>query len=133
MEANNNKSTPRQRLASVMESAILAVGQAVSTDTGKMLFAMAYDYERESLSRYAGKRPSKASQECKYYEGFTLGKRNAYVQALASMASEMSGRSASVNRCRRVINSEIDAMRQRTSAQQLAAPITSLYANVIDW
>ena len=139
MEANNNKSTPRQRLASVMESAILAVGQAVSTDTGKMLFALAYDnacmyeLEQERIARFEGKRPTKASQEANHYAGIDLGRRWAYVDALSSMASEMSGRKASVYRCRLVINGEISAMQERTDKQQIAAPITSLYSKAIDW
>lgn len=128
-----------KKLNDMMRAAILAVGQAASTETGRMLFAMAYendrdlDWTRDSLLKYEGKRPSKGSQEAKYYEGLALGKRNAFASALASMASEMSGGTASMQRCRYVINEEIDIMRGRTEAEQDAAPITALCSKVIDW
>lgn len=135
----SNGETPHKRLADMMAAAIISVGKAASTDTGKMLFAMAYDAdcmldcERRRLDQYEGKRPTKASQETKYYEGMDLGKRNAYADALAAMASEMGGYEASAYRCRRVINSEIQMMRDRTDEQQQAAPITALFAKAIDW
>lgn len=128
-----------KKLADAMRAAILAVGQAASTETGRMLFAMAYendrslDWERDQLLKFSGKRPSKGSQEAKYYEGIALGKRNAFVSALASMACEMSNGAASMSRCRIVINQEIDTMRHRTLQEQFAAPITNICAKSIDW
>lgn len=134
-----NQTTARERLAAAMAPAILAVGQAMSTDTGKMLFALAHDadvtldWEQERYaSQYQGKRPTKGSQETKYFEGMDIGKRNAFVSALAALASEMSGYEASAGRCRLVINSEIQAMKDRTDEQREAAPITALCSKALD-
>lgn len=128
-----------KKLADAMRAAILAVGQAASTETGKMLFALAYDadcmldWQQDRARNFSGKRPTKASQECKYFEGMDLGVRRAFVRALAYMASEMSGHTASVDRCRYVINAEIDAMKNRTEAEKMAAPIGSLFAQALEY
>lgn len=136
---NTNGETPRQRLADRMAPAILAVGKAASTETGKMLFAMACDYDAsidfasERMNQFNGKRPSKASQDAMYNLGMSWGNRSAFVSALASMACEMSGGKATMHLCRRIINAEIDMMRHRTEAQREAAPLSALCSKVIDW
>lgn len=135
----SNGETPRERLADRMASAILAVGQAASTETGKMLFALAYDadslidIEGRRMCEYDGKRPSKGSQDTMYHLGIDWGKRSAFVSALASMASEMSGGKATMHLCRRIINAEIGMMRDRTDDQRNAAPVSALFAKAIDW
>lgn len=136
---NTNGETPRQRLADRMAPAILAVGKAASTETGKMLFAMAceydasIDYAGERMNQFNGKRPSKASQDAMYDLGMSWGHRRAFVSALASMACEMSGGKATMHLCRRVINAEIDIMRHRTKEQYEAAPLSTIYSKAIDW
>lgn len=123
--------TDRQRLAERMRPAYLALGIVASTEAGKFLFAMAYDsdcgldYNRKRFSQYENRRPSKSSQDARYYEGMSLGQRNSYVTALAAMCAEASNGTASRHLCRRIINMEIDAMRNRTVEQISAAPITA--------
>ena len=131
-----------KRMAAALTPAILAVGQAMSTDTGRMLFAMAYDADRSLdwerrrfATNYEGKRPSKASQETKYYEGLNYGKRIAFVRALASLACQMGGNSsaASVYRCQCWINREIDILRNRTEEEEKATSLMNIYSKAIDF
>lgn len=135
---NTTTTSARARLAEKMAPAYKAFGLAVSTETGRLLFALAYDsdvslgWERDRLRSFDGKRPSKASQEAKYYEGMDLGKRNAFVKALASMASEMSGNAVDLMSCQRVVNIEIDAMRNRTTAEREAASIVNICPKALD-
>lgn len=135
---NTTTTSARARLAEKMAPAYEAFGLAVSTETGKLLFALAYDadvaldWERDRLRSFDGKRPSKASQEAKYYEGMDLGKRNAFMKALASMASEMSGNAVSLLRCQRVVNIEIDAMRNRTEAEREVSSIVNICPKALD-
>lgn len=139
MTTTNTNTTSRARLADKMAPAYKALGIVASTEEGRSLFVMAYDadrsldWNRENMSKYTGKRPSKGSQEAKYYEGMSWGERKAYVTALATMCAGASHGTASVSLCRRVINSEIDAMRDRTSDQMVAAPLTRLMSEAIDF
>lgn len=128
--------TARQRLAEKMRPAYLALGIVTSTEAGKFLFAMAYDsdcaldYNHKRFAQYEGKRPSKSSQDVRYYEGMSWGQRNSYVTALAAMCADASNGKASRRMCRRVINMEIQAMRSRTAEQMSAAPVTAFCGDV---
>lgn len=130
--------TARERLAEKMAPAYEALGIVASTKTGKFLFAMACDadtsfnWNYDKSATFSGKRPTKSSQKTKYYEGISLGQRNAYVSALAAMCAEASEGKAGIDLCRRIINMEIDAMSQRTYEQREAAPITNLCSRALD-
>lgn len=135
----NQNTTARERLANKLRPALIALGKAASTESGKAMFALAYDAdfsldfdeERERNTRKA--RATRAHEEARYYAGLSRGRRNAYVEALAIMTSEASEGAASVRLCRHVINAEIDAMRSRTPGQQTAAPITNLHTSGIEF
>lgn len=130
-DKSDNK-TARERLAEKMAPAYKALGIVASTNAGKFLFAMAYDADcaldtnRQRSASYEGKRPSKSSQDAKYFEGMSLGERNSYVTALARMCEDASNGQASAHMCRRVINMEIDAMRNRTPEQLIAASVSTI-------
>lgn len=139
MTKNTNQTTARERLAAKMAPAYEALGIVASTNAGKFLFAMAYDadcgldYNADKAAQYNGKRPTKSSQEAKYYEGLSRGERNSFVTALAAMCEDASNGKASRMICRRIINMEIDEMRNRTVEQMTAAPITSLFPSAIEF
>ena len=138
MTKNTNQTTARERLAAKMAPAYEALGIVASTKTGKFLFAMACDadtsfnWNYDKSATFSGKRPTKSSQKTKYYEGISLGQRNAYVSALATMCAEASEGKASIDLCLRIINMEIDAMSQRTYEQRKAASITNLCSRALD-
>lgn len=131
--------TARERLAMKMAPAYEALGIVASTEAGKFLIAKACENDaylewiREDVAKYDGKRPSKGSQEAKYYEGMSYGRRNAYVDALVALCVEASEGKAKSVLCRGVINNEIEAMGKRTNEQREAAPLTNLYNKAIDY
>lgn len=121
-------------------SAILALGEALSTETGRLLAAIACEnfhtlsfYRKKLLPRYEGKRSSKESQEAKYYEGMSLGASDAYTAALASLACEMSNGKAMYKACSRLVREELKAMDRRTYEQTIAAPLSNIHSRAIDW
>lgn len=130
-------STARERLAAKMAPAYEALGIVASTNAGKFLFALAYDadcgldHNADKAAQYDGKRPTKSSQEAKYYEGLSRGERNSFVTALAAMCEDASNGKASRMLCRRIINMEIDEMRNRTAEQMTAAPMTNIFPKCV--
>lgn len=130
--------TPRQRLAAKMRPALLALGKVASTETGKALFALAYDADvsmdiyRERDQQSEGKRATRAHEDARYFYGLSRGERATYARTLAMMMNEASGFSAGFHLCMRIVNAEIDAMRQRTDEQRQSAPITALFPMAVD-
>ena len=134
----NEKITARERLANKMKPAYLGFGKAVSTDAGKALFALLYDADcaLDTNARVdnetTGRRATRAHEDARYFHGLSRGERAAYARALAMMASEASEGEVSAHMCLRVVNIEIDAMRNRTMKERQSAPVTNISSLALD-
>ena len=124
--------TSRERLALKLRPVYLALGEVMSTNTGKMLFVMAYDagecYEwaRERAIESEGKRPTKRHERDGAGREHWLGKRLTFVTALTAMVYERCGFVVGMDTIRRVINTELSEMHDRDDAQSVSAPIGNL-------